>query len=131
MGTEQSVSGERQLPAQQLRDQRQPEGDIHGPTLGSLGLRLQREIVVGNPVAALRHAAQALGVPDTVLVAVFEQAAEHPGGARGGVQGANPGQQLDEVQGQRQVLGDALGIGQRVTVRAEEEEAFLGAGCAR
>src|SRR5687767_1765218 len=85
---------------EQLGDQGQPEGHVHHPGVGALRLEVQRVRVADHLVGRLGRGLERLGMPNAALVTLRQQAGQHPGGHRVGMQRADPGQQLDQVERQ-------------------------------
>src|SRR3989441_2494793 len=68
--------------AQELRDQREPEGDVGLALRRTLSGPFQGEVVGGEQRRSLGRGAQALRAPDALVVALAEQPGQHPGGTR-------------------------------------------------
>src|SRR5688500_14368655 len=105
------ISGVRQLPTQQLGDERDAEGDVHLPALERLAVELEREVVPGDLVARLGHRTQVLRLPDSVGVTVYHEAVEHPGRDRRPLERTHARHQLDVVEREGDVGGVSLRVG--------------------
>ena len=83
----------------------------------------------GDGIARLGQGAQALRAPDPLLVALIEQPRQHPTGARDVAYQAEPGEELEPIQGEGNVADVALGVrAQRVPQQLEDRLEQLLAG---
>src|SRR2546422_8850690 len=111
--------------AQELRDQREPEGDVGLALRRTLSGPFQGEVVGGEQRRSLGRRAQALRAPDALAVALAGQPGQHPGGAGRLAGQSQPRHELDPIHGQWDVTdvtlrGGAHGTAERPPYRIEE-----------
>src|SRR5256712_3265511 len=97
--------------AQELRDQREPEGDVGLALRRTLAGPFQGEVVGGEQRRSLGRGAQALRAPDALVVALAEQPGQHPGGAGSLAGQSQPRHELDPIHGQWDVTDVTLRVG--------------------
>src|SRR5207253_4523834 len=107
--------------AEQSGDQSEPKGGVGLALRGALAGTFEREVMRGEGTRRLGHGPQAFWAPDAPVVALAEQARQHPVRARDLAHQPEPRQQLEPVERKRDVADVALRVGpQRVTQELED-----------
>src|SRR4029077_12009005 len=124
-----SLLGDLDWHAQQAGDESEAEGSVGLALRRALPGTFEREVMRREGTGRLGHGAEALGAPDTPVVALAEEARQDAARAGDLAYQPEPGQQLEPVQRERNVADVTLSVGpQRVTQQLENGLQRLAAG---